>query len=294
MLFRFGLYQFDVETFDLRREGLPVRIQAQPAQVLALLVRRAGEIVRREELHTEIWGGETFVDFDRGLNFCISQVRASLRDNAAEPTYIRTISRQGYQFIAPVERVEESAKVLPQAAVQPPEKSVRWFAAFAVLLLATLGAGWWIMAARKLPAVVAVVRFDNETGNPALTRFADNLTDDVVVRLTAQNAGRVDVIGNASLLRLPREQRNLGAIAASLKASYVVLGQIQEANGGTRILAHLIRLPDQKHLWVVRIERGAGDMANLGDEAAQRIANEFSHYLATGKKPVSSPALADH
>src|SRR5947199_7492174 len=95
--FRFGVFDFDSATRELRREGVPVRIQSQPAQVLALLLADAGEIVSRETLRRAIWGAETFVDFDRGLNFCVAQVRAALGDSAESPIFVRTVPKRGYQ-----------------------------------------------------------------------------------------------------------------------------------------------------------------------------------------------------
>jgi DNA-binding winged helix-turn-helix (wHTH) protein len=99
--FRFGLFEFDSATRELHREGLLIRLQFQPALVLATLIERHGQVVSREDLHQTLWGGETFVDFERGLNFCISQIRAALNDDSTEPTFIRTIPKHGYQFIAP-------------------------------------------------------------------------------------------------------------------------------------------------------------------------------------------------
>jgi adenylate cyclase len=107
--------------------------------------------------------------------------------------------------------------------------------------------------------IVAVLRFDNETNDPGMTRFSDSLTDNVVERLTALSLGKYDVIGNARILRLPRDQRNLTAIASSLHASYVVLGQVQNNGTQSRILVHLIHLPDQTHLWVARLDRTLSD-----------------------------------
>jgi DNA-binding winged helix-turn-helix (wHTH) protein len=107
--FRFGLFEFSTATRELRREGVLIRLQSQPAQVLACLIERACQVVSREELRKILCGGETFVDFDGGLNFCISQIRSALRDESMQPTYIRTIPKHGYQFIAPVERVSERA-----------------------------------------------------------------------------------------------------------------------------------------------------------------------------------------
>src|SRR5436190_1811001 len=103
---RFGLFEFDPATGELRREGALVRLQPQPAAVLALLIQRAGEVVSRETLRDAIWGGDTFVDFDRGLNFCIAQIRGALGDAVDSPRFIRTLPKRGYQFIAPLESVE--------------------------------------------------------------------------------------------------------------------------------------------------------------------------------------------
>ncbi len=233
--YRFGLYEFNSATRELRREGKLVRMQGQPAQVLGCLIARAGQVVSREELREAIWHGDTFVDFERGLNFCISQVRSALKDDSAEPTYIRTIPKQGYQFIAPLERIPTPAAARQDASPAPSIAQRRRMG----LVLATFGfigiaiaSGYWLHSrtgAAQQP-IVAVLRFDNETGNPENTRFSDGLTDNVVERLTAWSSGRYSVIGNAQILRLPREQRDLAAIASSLHATYVVLGQVQ-ANG---------------------------------------------------------------
>src|SRR5215472_8986085 len=110
--YRFGLFEFDAATKELRREGVLVRLPSQPAQLLACLIEHAGQTVSRDELRQTLWGRDTFVDFDRGLNFCISQIRSALKDDSVEPTYIRTIPKQGYQLIAPVERISESGPSL--------------------------------------------------------------------------------------------------------------------------------------------------------------------------------------
>jgi len=106
--FRFGLLEFDPESLELQRNGMPVHLQGQPKQLLACLVKNADRVVSREELKKAVWGDQTFVDFERGLNFCISQIRSALGDDPANPTYLRTFARQGYQFIAPVEWIPPS------------------------------------------------------------------------------------------------------------------------------------------------------------------------------------------
>jgi DNA-binding winged helix-turn-helix (wHTH) protein/TolB-like protein len=338
--FRFGLFEFNAATRELRREGVLVRLQSQPAQLLACLIERAGQTVSREELRKALWGDATFVDFDRGLNFCISQIRSALKDDSAEPTYIRTLPKQGYQFIAPVERIAEPAPeaAAPASMTGEPARGrsyrrmLELTGTAMVVAVLILAAGYRLRSrsAAKPAPIVAVLRFDNETGDPEMTRFSDALTDTVVERLTAMSQGRYQIIGNAQVLRQPREQRDLNAIGTELHAAYVVLGQVQRNNvqrnnvqqsnaqqtsaqrsnaqpnsaqrdndllnpGQIRILAHLIRLPAQTHLWVVRTDRALADPLGIESEVAEKIGSEFSSRVvadSAGKRTL--PPLANH
>jgi DNA-binding winged helix-turn-helix (wHTH) protein/TolB-like protein len=290
--YRFGLFEFDASTLELRRDGKLIRLQSQPAQLLACLLERAGDTVSREDLRAAVWGSDTFVDFDRGLNFCIAQVRSALDDDTVSPRFIRTFPRRGYQFIAPVERIGErvdqqieSSSKSPLEMAQPVQPSRRFTTATLLLACAAtaliiLSAGSaYIVAARhvsKSRPTVAIVRFDNETSDPAVKTFSDAVTDTLVEQLTARGLGHYEVIGNAQILRLPRDQRDLTAIATALHANYVVLGQVQSAADKTRILAHLIRLPDQTHIWVDRIDTSLADPLAAQSDASQKIASDFS------------------
>ena len=291
---RFGLFEFNLTSRELRRNGVLIRLQSQPAQVLACLLQHPGEVVSRDELRNVVWHGDTFVDFERGLNFCIAQIRAALDDDAAQPRFVRTIPKRGYQFIAPVERMgtPESAQS------QPPEaRSVftgkTGAAIFAGCLLAiaifVTGYEWkGRMGARQNP-IVAVMRFDNETDDPSMTRFSDALSDMLVVELTAKGDGHYRVIGNARILRLPRDQRDLNAVASSLGASYVVLGQVQRSGEQTRVLAHLIHLPEQTHVWVTRFDHVLDDPLALESQVARTVATEFSGRIRPGMPPALHP-----
>jgi DNA-binding winged helix-turn-helix (wHTH) protein len=131
--FRFGLFEFDASTGELRREGALVRLPPQPTQLLLYLLAHAGKALSREELRCAIWGDTTFVDCDRGLNFCISQIRSALRDDSAEPPYIRTIPEQGYQFISPVERVNGTASAPTGITPAAPSRFWTWRIAMVTL-----------------------------------------------------------------------------------------------------------------------------------------------------------------
>ncbi|MBP1633543.1 MAG: tolB protein [Acidobacteria bacterium] len=105
-LVRFGLFELDLVTGELRKKGVKVALQEQPFQVLAMLLGRPGELVTREELRAKLWGDSVFVDFERGLNKVIVKIRRALDDLAESPRYVETLERRGYRFIAPVEPVQ--------------------------------------------------------------------------------------------------------------------------------------------------------------------------------------------
>ena len=127
---------------------------------------------------------------------------------------------------------------------------------------------------------VAVARFDNETANKDYDRFADALTSSVTAELSAAAAGRYDVIGNAAILRVPRERRDLAAIGSSLGVSYAVIGQVQKSTLGIRVLASLIRLPDQTYIRVASLERKVTDTKKMQAEIALSIADQFAPRLS--------------
>ena len=117
--YRFGIFEADAVTGELRRKGIRVRIGAQPFQALILLLDRAGELVSREDLCRALWPDGTFVDFEHGVNSAINRLREALGDPAANPRFLETLARRGYRFIAPVERVGmETDAELPQ---EPPQ-----------------------------------------------------------------------------------------------------------------------------------------------------------------------------
>lgn len=263
--YRFGLYDFDSQSGELRREGIGVRLQAQPAQVLGVLLAAAGRVVSREELRAAVWGTDTFVDFDSGLNFCISQIRGALRDSADSPAYVRTIPKKGYQFVAPVEVIGEEAPVVlaavPEGEVKPAGMTTMGAQLVALLLALLLFAGFlawkgWQMVERTAsnPLTVAVFRLDNDTGDAGLDRTGDILTDSLIAELTTAGAAAhppYTVIGNAAPLRQPRAQRDILSIGTGLGAQLTLSGSLRRRDGGVEVFWQLIRLPDQRHLRVV-------------------------------------------
>src|ERR1700757_1327515 len=107
---RFGVFELDFSTGELRKSGVRLRLQGQPVQVLTVLLERAGDVVTREELREKLWASDTFVDFDHSLNTAINKVREALGDSASSPRYVETIARRGYRFIAPVHAPVEASQ----------------------------------------------------------------------------------------------------------------------------------------------------------------------------------------
>ncbi len=121
---RFQSYELDPERGELWKGDAPVRLPPQPTKVLRLLVERAGNLITREEIQKALWQGETFVDFDQGLNYCIRQIRIVLEDNAEQPMFIATVPRRGYRFIAPVTTVPPPIAPSISDLVRSPENGV--------------------------------------------------------------------------------------------------------------------------------------------------------------------------
>jgi DNA-binding winged helix-turn-helix (wHTH) protein/TolB-like protein len=277
---QFGQFAFDADTGALSRNGVPVRLQPQPARVLAVLVSRAGTIVTRDELRQEIWGTDTFVDFERGLNFCVAQIRSALGDSADSPRYVETLPKRGYRFIAPVTQPVTAAHI-PSRAPEPHGPLSRRGIAVAVSLVVIVGAGIAALALRNGadgPIRIAVVPFDNETGDTEFDRIAIGVADATVARLaTPERLQQVAVIGNAAILRRPRSFRNLRAIGQELGAQYVVLAQVKNDKERVRLVAHLIRVSDEAHVWANTFDRDAFGLdvqAELAEAIAQAVVDK--------------------
>lgn len=286
MIYRFGVFTFDDRTLRLLRSDRPVPIEPQPARALALLLERAGSIVTRDDLRAHLWDAGTHVDFDRGLAYCIGELRAALGDSAENPRFVQTLPRRGFTFIAPVTREQADALLSPlgpeSAGTDPVATPIRvqpWVAFLTIASVALIvGAAGALMLARDRPPappkrpIVAVAVFENETGDSRHDRVIAALSDAIVERLTALGPQRVGVDGNAAILRRPRDARDWRAVASATGAAYLVAGQLQTRADHLSLLMYLIRLDDGTHVWAQRINRPADDrLATLDADAAAQI-----------------------
>jgi len=149
---RFGVFEVDLRSAELRKQGVRVRLQEQPFQVLAALLERPGEVVTREELIHRLWADGTVVDFDRGLNAAITRLRQALSDGAEVPRYVETVARRGYRFIAPIETIDDNGQApslpVPALSTRLPKQSSgpMVLGALGIALFAVVVAGWWWFA----------------------------------------------------------------------------------------------------------------------------------------------------
>jgi TolB-like protein/Tfp pilus assembly protein PilF len=226
---RFGAFETDLTAGELRKHGLKIKLQDHPFQVLAMLLEHPGEVVRREDLRRRLWPGDTFVDFDVGLNTAIKKLRDALGDTPDSPRFVETLPRKGYRFIAPVEKPRIQS--------------------------------------------VAVLPFDNLTGDPAQEYFVDGMTDALITDLAQISALRV--ISRTSAMRYKGAKKPLAQIARELNVDAIVEGSVVRSGNRVRIDAQLIHAPTDRHLWAGSYERELSDIVALQGEVAQAITTEI-------------------
>jgi TolB-like protein/DNA-binding winged helix-turn-helix (wHTH) protein len=285
---RFGLFELDLRTRQLTKNGVTIRLPQQPIQVLSLLLERPGEIVTREELRRRLWPSDVFVDFDHGLNKSIQKLRDALGDSAASPRYIETIPRIGYRFIGPsngataVLELTSGTNVLqPQNLVSAPpgqfagSRRVRWLLIAAWIALGALTAGWLIhsrLRASESIQSLAVLPLDNLSGDSSQDYFADGMTDELITMLAKDSTLRV--VSRTSVMQYRGARRPLPEIARALHADAILEGSVSRSANQVHMTLQLIRADTDSHLWADSYQRDANDVG-LPDEAAKAIAKQL-------------------
>jgi len=262
---RFGPFELDPGTSELRRNGEPIPLAPQPFRLLLALAGHPGELLTREELRQRVWGEGTFVDFERGLNFCILQVRTALGDDAKNPQFIETLPKRGYRFVGKIE---------PEAVGLKPAAPRRWriAAAAAGLLLVVFAIAWQRSAdpANARP-MIAVLPFDDLSATRS-TYLADGMTEELITHLGRIHPQRLGVIARTSVLRYAGTKKDVRDIGRELGARYVVEGSVRREGDRVRVTAQLIDTNDQTHLWADTFDRSGGGALGIQEDVAARIA----------------------
>ena len=311
---RFGVFEADLRAGELRKQGVKIKLQEQPFQVLQILLEHPGEIVTREDLRQRIWPADTFVDFDGGVNNAIKRLREALGDRAETPRYIETLPRRGYRFIGTVNGSAQAAPASGSPAlVEPhaePAASRRTLRAgiliglgLAALLLAVLGFTpnqWWnhLRGRSAVPEIrsIAVLPLQNLSGDPTQEYFADAMTEELITDLSQISA--LKVISHTSVDTYKKSSKSLPEIARELHVDGVVAGSVMRSGDKIRITAQLVYAPEDKNLWAERYDRDLRDAltlqrtiaAAIGDEIRVKITPETKIRLGS-KQPVNPKAL---
>jgi TolB-like protein/Tfp pilus assembly protein PilF len=251
---RFGDFELNLISCELRKGGKVLHLQPQPAKVLSLLAIQAGKLVTREELKNQIWQDTTFVNFEDGLNFCIRSIRAVLHDSADAPRFIQTLPRRGYRFLAPVAQgMAEDSEKLDSLAVLP---------------------------------------LKSLSDDPDQDYFADGMTDELITELAKIRGLRV--ISRTSAEQYKESRKSLPEIARRLNVSAVVEGTVLRFGNRARITIQLIRARNEQHLWAQSFERELGDILRLQSELAITIAGQIHLRLsAQDQRRLSSSRRID-
>jgi TolB-like protein/DNA-binding winged helix-turn-helix (wHTH) protein/Tfp pilus assembly protein PilF len=311
-----GGFELRTRTRELYRNGIRLKLRPQPFHVLQILVENRGDVVTREEFQKQLWPSDTFVDFEHGLNSSVKNLRAVLGDSVQEPRYIETVPKIGYRFIALVERraSEDSGahpvppetasagmEAEPAAVSASPGKtsaaSRRRTVVFALSALAILltGAYWWRHSRRSAASVpahlmMAVLPFQNLSGDPNQEFVTDGLTDEIISRLGQADPAKVGVIARTSVMQYKHSDQQVQAIGQKLGAQYVLKGTLRRDADNVRITADLIRVSDRIPVWSHEYQRGANSLNEVQQEIAVETADAI--FLVLGEQKRAEPVRA--
>lgn len=293
-LVRFGSFAVDLRSGELHKEGVKIKLQEQPFRLLSLLLEHPGEVVTRDELRQRLWPEDTFGAFDDGLNTAIKKLRDALGDSAEKPRLIETLPRHGYRFILPVTTMgTEPAREFstqPTNAASPvlphtPLRSARSRIVFPLIIgAAALSLVAYLVRPHVRPQattrsgkiMLAVLPFENLSGDPEQEFFSDGMTEEMITNLGGLQPERLGVIARTSAMRYKRASSSLPQVGQDLGVQYVLEGSVRRSGDRVRITAQLIQVSDQTHLWAQTYDRNLRDMFAIQTEVARDIANEIS------------------
>jgi TolB-like protein/DNA-binding winged helix-turn-helix (wHTH) protein len=281
---RFGAFELDTRSGELRKRGRRIRLPEQSFQILQLLLEHPEEVVTRDDLRKRLWPTTAAGDFDAGLNNAIKKLRDALGDSADAPRFIETLPRRGYRFVAQPDAVviptPPVGPVAMDTAAQPPARArmthVRAALVPALVLIGAVGA-WLLFGSGRsaTPAAhvkaLAVLPFENLTGDAGQEYFVDGVTEAVTTSLAQIQA--LKVVSRTSATRYRHTQKPLPQVARELRVDAVVAGSVLRSGDRVRITAQLIDARTDTHLWTQSYDRAVPDILALQAEVATAIAH---------------------
>jgi TolB-like protein/DNA-binding winged helix-turn-helix (wHTH) protein/Tfp pilus assembly protein PilF len=311
---RFGDFEVDLRTGEVRKHGYRIRLQEKSFQILSLLLERAGELVTREELQQRLWPADTFIDFNENLNTNLNRLRQALGDPANEQNLIKTIPRQGYRFIAPVSRIDSDIELTmpqssPAAAIKSaPEESAGFLsftsanraqllAVTALLVIAIAGLfAYFRWIGRSAEAgrgphrsTILVTPFQDLSGDTSQDYLSDGLTDEMITRLGGISPTQLSVIARSTAMQYKKMDKTVQQLGNEQHVDYVLEGTFRRQGDRVRITAQLYNARTQESLWTEAYERSDKDLLVIQREVVDRIAQSLSlELLPSPERPVTS------
>ena len=286
----FDRFEADLRSGELRKEGRKVRLQAQPFQLLALLIENAGEVVTRDEVCRALWQMDTFVDFDHSVAAAVNKIREALGDSAENPRFVETLPRKGYRFIGQIQRDPPQVAALPLPEVAPRlsarvaklssnrVKIIGWISIAVVALLCTLG--WRVVRYGRVAfgsgsqiRALAVLPLVNLSGDPGQDYFADGMTEELTTELGKIAALRV--VSRTSAMQYKDAKKPLPQMARELNVDALLEGTVTRSGNRAHITLNLVQPSPEGHLWTETYDIDAGDVLNVEQRVADAVAREM-------------------
>jgi TolB-like protein/DNA-binding winged helix-turn-helix (wHTH) protein/Tfp pilus assembly protein PilF len=308
---RTGLFEIDLASGELRKNGRRLPLQEQPFRVLAMLLERPGEIVTRQDLQARLWPADTYVGFDEGLNTAIRKLRTAFGDSAGNPRFVETLPRRGYRFIAPVTEAaanDLSAIVDVTGPKENDDATVSSGQAVSTLDLVLTPGGWrwpwktavlvtalvilaltvttYMMRTRRYAdsapakrAMLAILPFKNLSNDPKQEYFSDGLTEETITDLGQLSPETLGVIARTSAMAYKHSDKTISQIGRELGVDYILEGSVRREGGKARVSAQLVRVSDQTHVWAQNYDRELADILDVQNDLGRSIAEQVSANL---------------
>jgi TolB-like protein/DNA-binding winged helix-turn-helix (wHTH) protein/Tfp pilus assembly protein PilF len=298
-IYEFGSFRLDPDNRLLLRGGQPVPLTPKAFDLLQLLVENSGQLVLKDQIMNTVWP-KTFVT-EANLTQTVFMLRKALEDSADAQHYIATVSGRGYRFAGGVKKVgyghphseaiTEPVSAEPAPAKQPSPAQHWAILVGAVVVVAIAAAAgylhWSRPAATAQPAsgkhLVAVLPFENLTGDAEQDYFIDGLTAEIIVQLGSSDPQHLGVIARTSVMRYKKSVEQVRRIAGDLGVDYVLEGSVRRDAGKVRITAELIQARDQTHVWARDYDRELGSPLAIQGEVAREVSDEIQTVLGDRK-----------
>ena len=303
-LYRFGAYTLDAEERVLLRDGQPVTLPPKDLETLLVLVERAGHIVDKDELLKRVWPG-VFIE-EGNLSRRIFNLRQALGDAPDGRPFIETIPKRGYRFTAIEPQSEEAAEngsesiPIPQSPHVQRNQLFRFWplAISALLLLSAILVSGYLRPAHppsQRKVMLAVLPFQNLSGDDHEEYFADGLTEEMIAQLGQLQPSQLGVIARTSTSRYKSTKETAAQIGRDLGVEYLLEGSVRRGGDRVRITAQLIQASEQTHMWAETYERPVTDVLTIQSEIAERITRSLSLQLLPAQtnssaSPVNYPS----